>query len=49
MANNIYYGGVYSTIETDDYNKQIEYGDYTIWTYQISSGDEDWAEINDNQ
>lgn len=47
--NKIYYGGVYSTIEDDDYDKQIEYGDYAIWSYQISSGDEDWVEINDNQ
>lgn len=47
--NKIYYGGVYSTIKEDDYDKQIEYGDYAIWSYQISSGDNNWIELNNNQ
>lgn len=43
--NTIYYGGVYSQIAEDDYGKIIEYGDYALYVEQISSGDEDWAEV----
>lgn len=43
--NNIFYGSVYSTIEEDDYDKVIEYGDYILYTYEISLENEDWVEI----
>ena len=28
--NSVFYEGIYSTIKEDDYDKIIEYGDYTI-------------------
>ena len=31
----VFYEGIYSTIKDDDYDKIIEYGDYTIMKYQI--------------
>lgn len=43
--NKIYYESVYSSINENDYDKIIEYGNYTISIYQMQSGDEDWQEI----
>lgn len=43
--NSVFYEGVYSTIKEDDYDKVIEYGDYTIMKYQIDNSDEKWIEI----
>lgn len=43
--NSIFYEGVYSTIKDDDYDKVIEYGNYTIMKYQIENNDEKWTEI----
>lgn len=43
--NSIFYEGIYSTIKEDDYDKIIEYGDYTIMKYQIDNSDEKWVEI----
>ncbi len=42
----ILYESVYSTIKEDDYEKIIEYGDYTVLKYQItmSGSDGDWEE-----
>lgn len=44
-SNSIYYGSVFSQIDDDDYDKIIEYGDYTLYSEQVTSGDEDWIEI----
>ena len=41
----VFYEGIYSTIKDDDYDKIIEYGDYTIMKYQIDNNDEKWVEI----
>lgn len=46
--NLVFYEGVYSTIKEDDYDKVIEYGDYTIMKYQIDNSDEKWIEIEIN-
>ncbi len=45
--NSVFYESINSTIEDDDYDKQIEYGDYTIMMYQltVNGGDEKWIEI----
>ena len=43
--NKIYYESVYSSINENDYDKIIEYGDYVTSIYQIQSGGEDWKEI----
>ncbi len=43
--NKIYYESVYSSINENDYDKIIEYGDYSTSIYQIQSGSEDWKEI----
>lgn len=43
--NKIYYESVYSSINENDYDKIIEYGDYTTSIYQIQREDEDWKEI----
>lgn len=43
--NKIYYESVYSSIDKNDYDKIIEYGDYATSIYQIQSGSEDWKEI----
>jgi hypothetical protein len=43
--NSVFYEGIYSTIKEDDYDKIIEYGDYTIMKYQIDNNDEKWVEI----
>lgn len=43
--NKIYYESVYSSINENDYDKIIEYGDYTINIYQIQNGNENWKEI----
>lgn len=40
--NSVFYEGAYSTIKEDDYDKVIEYGDYTIMKYQIDNSDEKW-------
>lgn len=41
----VYYESVYLSISKDDYDKIIEYGDYTTNIYQIQNGSEDWQEI----
>lgn len=48
--NSVFYESINSTIEDDDYDKQIEYGDYTILMYQltVNGGDEQWVEIEIN-
>lgn len=46
--NSIFYEGIFSTIEDDDYDKVIEYGDYTVMKYQIENNDEQWTEIEIN-
>ena len=43
--NSIFYSSVYSTIKEDDYDKIIEYGDYTLMMYEIASDSEDWVEV----
>lgn len=45
--NSAFYESINSTIEDDDYGKQIEYGDYTVLMYQltVNGGDEQWIEI----
>ena len=48
--NSIFYESINSTIEDDDYEKQIEYGDYTVLMYQIivNGTDDQWTEIKIN-
>lgn len=43
--NSIFYSSVYSTIEKDDYDKIIEYGDYTLIMYEIASDNDNWVEV----
>ena len=43
--NSIFYSSIYSTIEEDDYDKVIEYGDYTLMMYEITSNDDNWVEV----
>ena len=44
--NSIFYESIYSTIKEDDYDKIIEYGDYTLMMYQINvNGGENWIEV----
>ena len=43
--NSIFYSSVYSTIKEDDYDKIIEYGDYTLMMYEIASDSEDWVDV----
>ena len=43
--NSIFYSSVYSTIEEDDYDKIIEYGDYTLMMYEIASDNDNWVEV----
>lgn len=43
--NKIYYGSVYSSIDKNDYDKIIEYGDYTTAIYQIQNNDKQWSEL----
>ncbi len=43
--NSIFYSSVYSTIEEDDYDKIIEYGDYTLMMYEIASDNDNWIKI----
>ncbi len=43
--NSIFYSSVYSTIEEDDYDKIIEYGDYTLMMYEIASDSDNWVEV----
>lgn len=48
--NSVFYESINSTIEDDDYDKQIEYGDYTVLMYQltVNGGNEKWTEIEIN-
>ena len=41
----IFYSSVYSMIKEDDYNKIIEYGDYTLMMYEIENGNNDWVDV----
>ena len=43
--NSIFYSSIYSMIKEDDYDKIIEYGDYTLMMYEIASDSEDWVEV----
>ena len=43
--NYIFYSSVYSTIKEDDYDKIIEYGDYTLMMYEIASDSDNWVEV----
>ena len=43
--NSIFYSSVYSTIKEDDYDKIIEYGDYTLMMYEIANDNEDWVDV----
>lgn len=46
--NSVFYESINSTIEDDDYDKQIEYGDYAVLMYQltVNGGDGKWIEID---
>ena len=41
----IYYESTYSQIDKNDYDKIIEYGDYTTAVYQIQNNDKQWSEL----
>ena len=41
----IFYSSIYSTIKEDDYDKVIEYGDYTLMMYEIANDNEDWVDV----
>ncbi len=41
----IFYSSVYSMIEKDDYDKIIEYGDYTLMMYEIANNNDNWVEV----
>lgn len=43
--NSIFYSSVYSMIKEDDYDKTIEYGDYTLMMYEIANGNDNWVEV----
>ena len=43
--NSIFYSSVYSTIKEDDYDKIIEYGDYTLMMYEITNDSDNWVEV----
>lgn len=43
--NSIFYSSVYSTIKEDNYDKVIEYGDYTLMMYEIANDNEDWVDV----
>ena len=43
--NSIFYSSIYSTIKEDDYDKIIEYGDYTLMMYEIASDNDNWVEV----
>ena len=43
--NSIFYSSVYSTIKEDDYDKIIEYGDYTLMMYEIASDSDNWVKV----
>lgn len=43
--NKIYYESVYSSIDKNDCDKIIEYGDYTTAIYQIQNNDKQWSEL----
>lgn len=47
--NSIFYSSVYSMIEEDDYDKIIEYGDYTLMMYEITSNNDNWVEIKTSE
>ena len=44
--NSIFYSSVYSTIKEDDYDKIIEYGDYTLMMYEIASDSDNRVEAD---
>ena len=44
--NSIFYSSVYSTIKEYDYDKIIEYGDYTLMMYEIASDSDNWVEVD---
>ncbi len=46
--NLVFYESIYSTIAEDDYEQQIEYGDFAIMMYQIivNGASENWATID---
>lgn len=48
--NSVFYESINSTIEDDDYDKQIKYGDYAVLIYRltVNGGDEKWTEIGIN-
>lgn len=48
--NSVFYESIYSTIKEDDYDKQIEYGDYAVLIYQltVNGDDEQWTEFEIN-
>lgn len=41
----IYYESTYSQINKNDYDKIIEYGDYSTAVYQIQNNDKQWSEL----
>ena len=41
----IYYESTYSQINKNDYDKIIEYGDYSTAVYQIRNNDKQWSEL----
>ena len=41
----IFYSSIYSTIKEDDYDKIIEYGDYTLMMYEIASDSDKWVDV----
>lgn len=43
--NKIYYESAYSSIDKNDYDKIIEYGDYTTAIYQIQNNNKQWSEL----
>ena len=43
--NSIFYSSVYSMIKEDDYDKIIEYGDYTLMMYEIASDSDKWVDV----
>ena len=43
--NSIFYSSIYSMIKEDDYDKIIEYGDYTLMMYEIVNGNDNWVEV----
>lgn len=48
--NSIFYESINSSISDDDYEKQIKYGDYAVFMYQltVNGTDDKWKEIQIN-